>query len=150
MNKYKTLIKTISEMFLSRTFVFNMFLLNINFVYKKKRIMARAASRKSSGRVSRKVSAHRACVSKQAKRMHKTATRPRSHQLVLARANKACVKKRTHKPRTMKMRLFGGLLTSPGMDAARKRMCDNQRVMSVKKCYARNNLDEDGFNKWNE
>jgi hypothetical protein len=64
--------------------------------------MARAASRKSSGRASRKVSAHRACVSRQAKRMHKTATRTRSHQLALARANKACAKKTTRKTRSRK------------------------------------------------
>ena len=51
--------------------------------------MARSASRK--------VSAHRACVSKQAKRLHKTATRTRSHQTALARANKACAKKTTKK-----------------------------------------------------
>ena len=112
--------------------------------------MARAVSRKSSGRVSRKVSAHRACVSKKAARMHKTATRTRSHQLALARANKACVKKTTRKTRTMKMRLFGGLLSSQGMDAGKKRMCDNQRSMSVKKCYAKMDLDEDGFNPYNE
>ena len=64
--------------------------------------MARAVSRKSSGRVSRKVSAHRACVSKKAARMHKTATRTRSHQLALARANKACAKKTTRKTRSRK------------------------------------------------
>lgn len=69
--------------------------------------MARAASRKSSRkaspkRVSRRVSAHRKCVATNARRMHKAATRTRSHQLALARANKACAKKTTRKTRSRK------------------------------------------------
>lgn len=68
----------------------------------KKRTMARAVSRKSSGKVSRRSSTHSACVATKARRMHKLATTKRSHQLALARANKACAKKTTRKTRSRK------------------------------------------------
>lgn len=55
--------------------------------------MARAVSRKNSPkRSSGRLSSYRKCVAGKAKSMHKTATRRRSHQLALARANKTCAK----------------------------------------------------------